>query len=66
MNFDDFKKDVKTQYAIIRCFEVIGEASKRIPDDYKDKYPSIPWRVMAGMRDRYDEKSGPQGYCQAG
>jgi len=31
---------------------VIGEAVKRIPDDFKAKYPSIPWKVMAGMRDR--------------
>jgi len=30
----------------------MGEASKRIPDDYKVKYPLIPWKVMAGMRDR--------------
>jgi uncharacterized protein with HEPN domain len=52
LNFDDFQKDIKTQYAVIRCFEVMGEASKRIPDDYKNKYPSVPWKVMAGMRDR--------------
>jgi uncharacterized protein with HEPN domain len=52
ISIEDFQKDIRTQYAIIRCFEVIGEASKRIPDDYKSKYPSVPWKVMAGMRDR--------------
>ncbi len=52
LSFDDFQKDIKTQYAIIRCFEVIGEATKRIPEDYRNKYQSVPWRVMAGMRDR--------------
>ena len=52
ISFESFRNDIKTQYAVIRCFEVMGEASKRIPDDYKEKYPLIPWRVMAGMRDR--------------
>lgn len=52
LSFDDFRKDIKTQYAIIRCFEVIGEAAKRITDDLKNSYPLIPWKVMAGMRDR--------------
>ena len=52
ITFESFKSDIKTQYAVIRCFEVMGEASKRIPDDYKAKYPLIPWKVMAGMRDR--------------
>jgi len=51
-SFDDFQKDIKTQYAVIRCFEVIGEAVKRIPEEIKNEYPSIPWKVMAGMRDR--------------
>lgn len=35
-----------------RCFEIIGEAVKNIPDELKTKYPSIPWREMAGMRDK--------------
>lgn len=52
LSFDDFQEDIKTQYAIIRCFEVIGEASKRIPEDYRSKYQSVPWKIMAGMRDR--------------
>jgi uncharacterized protein with HEPN domain len=52
LKFEDFQKDIKTQYAVIRCFEVIGEAAKRIPDEYKSQKVSIPWKVMAGMRDR--------------
>ena len=52
LSFNEFENDIKTQYAIIRCFEVIGEASKRIPDEFKNTYPSIPWKIMAGMRDR--------------
>ena len=38
--------------AVIRCIEVIGEATKNIPTDIRDKYQSIPWRDMAGMRDK--------------
>lgn len=59
ITFESFKSDIKTQYAVIRCFEVMGEASKRIPDDYKAKYPLIPWKVMAGMRDMIRLRSSP-------
>ena len=38
--------------AIVRNFEVIGEASKRIPESIKRKYPDIPWKLMSGMRDK--------------
>jgi uncharacterized protein with HEPN domain len=39
------------QDAVIRNFEVIGEAAKRISEEYRDKHPSIPWRALAGFRD---------------
>jgi len=51
-SFSDFDKDEKTQYAVIRCFEVIGEAVKRLPDEFRNLHPQIPWKAMAGMRDR--------------
>ncbi len=47
-----FLKDRKTCDALIRCIEVIGEATENIPDDIRSKYPSIPWRDIAGMRDK--------------
>ncbi len=47
-----FKTDDKTQFAVIRCLEVIGEATKRLPDSLRDTNPEIPWKAMAGMRDR--------------
>ena len=41
----------KTQFVIIRALEIIGEASKKIPDDIKSQYNDVPWREVAGMRD---------------
>lgn len=39
------------QDAVIRNFEIIGEAAKRVPDDYREAHPDIPWRSLAGFRD---------------
>ena len=52
MSLADFQVDEKTQYAVIRCLEVIGEAAKRIPDEFRQGHSNIPWKSMAGMRDR--------------
>lgn len=52
LDYEGFVKDEKIVYAVIRCFEVIGEATKSIPAEYKNKYPSIPWSKMSGMRDK--------------
>lgn len=52
MSFDDFQHDIKTQFAVVRALEIIGEAAKSIPDDLRQKYPHMPWRSMAGMRDK--------------
>ena len=47
-----FLKDRKTQDAVIRNLEIIGEAVKNLPAELTDKYPEIPWKNIAGMRDR--------------
>ena len=49
---DDFLDDETLKRAVVRSLEIIGEATKKIPADFKVKYPSIQWKNMAGMRDR--------------
>ena len=52
MSLSDFLNDEKTQFAAIRCLEIIGEATKRLPEEYRKDNPDIRWKAMAGMRDR--------------
>ena len=52
MGFDAFVADDKTASAVVRKLEIIGEATKNVPDPIRQKYPQVPWRDMAGMRDR--------------
>lgn len=48
-----FLNDTRTVYAVTRCLEIISEASRRLPDDLKARYPSIAWRQMAGAGNVY-------------
>jgi uncharacterized protein with HEPN domain len=52
LNKEDFLNDEVLKRAIIRSLEIIGEATKKIPADFKVKWSSIQWKNMAGMRDR--------------
>ena len=51
MEYDQFFKDHKTLYAVIRALEIIGEAAKNISQEMRQKLPQIPWKEMAGLRD---------------
>jgi|SRR5690606_28011472 len=52
LSYDAFVSDETLKRAVVRSLEIIGEATKKIPLDFRDKYPSINWKSMAGMRDR--------------
>jgi uncharacterized protein with HEPN domain len=52
MSYKKFVADKKTFNAVVRSLEVIGEAAKNVPEEIRSKYPSVPWREMAGMRDK--------------
>ena len=51
LSYEEFRKDDKTVFAVIRALEIIGEAAKKIPNAMRTKYGEIPWKDMAGMRD---------------
>ncbi|MDR4988790.1 MAG: DUF86 domain-containing protein [Bacteroidales bacterium] len=51
-SFEEFRNDYKTVDAVIRNFEIIGEASKNIPTEVKEQYPEVPWAEMYLMRNK--------------
>lgn len=50
--FEDFATDNKTIYAVILALEIIGEATKNLPNSLKTRHPEVPWRDMTGLRDK--------------
>ena len=52
MTFEQFAKDDKTIFAVIRALEIVGEATKHVPKEQRERYPKVPWREMAGIRDK--------------
>ena len=52
MDLNQFTLDEKTVDAVVRNFEIIGEASNRLPKDFKLRHTEIPWRRMVGFRNR--------------
>jgi len=52
LNFENFDSDEVLKKAFVRSLEIIGEAVKNIPSDFRKKYSFVPWREIASMRDR--------------
>ena len=52
MTYDRFLADIKTQDAVVRNLEIIGEATKSLSARLRREYPDVPWKAIAGVRDR--------------
>lgn len=52
LEFEDFLEDEKTRYSVICALEIVGEACKKVPTAVRQRNPQVPWKEMAGMRDR--------------
>ena len=52
MDYAAFEADEKTNFAAVRALEILCKASKKIPPDIRREYPDIPWKEMAGIRDK--------------
>jgi uncharacterized protein with HEPN domain len=52
VTYEDLENDFRINFAVVRALEIIGEATKRLPMALRDEYPDVPWKDMAGMRDR--------------
>ena len=51
VDFDDFASNVEKIRAVTKSLEIVGEAAKHVPESMRERYPGVPWRDIAGMRD---------------
>ncbi|MHB8163616.1 MAG: HepT-like ribonuclease domain-containing protein [Methanoregula sp.] len=51
LSYSEFTADRRRRDAVVRNFEIIGEATKKLPDELKARYPSVAWKQVAGLRD---------------
>ena len=52
LDYPGFQADEKTAFAVVRALEIIGEAAKMVPAPLRKRFPQIPWKSLAGMRDK--------------
>lgn len=52
VTYDQFEDNFRINFAVVRALEIIGEATRRLPMSLRQEYADIPWKNMAGMRDR--------------
>lgn len=52
LHYDAFQRDDKTVFAVVRALEIIGEATKKIPASVRRRHSDVPWKNLAGMRDK--------------
>jgi len=53
LDYESFRDDLRTVFAVTRCREIVSEASRRLPDELKTRHPSIPWKEIAGAGNVY-------------
>jgi uncharacterized protein with HEPN domain len=52
MNRESFQEDERTVDAVVRNLEILGEAARQMPEDFAGRHPTVPWRQIAGLRNR--------------
>lgn len=52
ISFEEFSQDAKTIDAVVRNFEIMGEAAARLPEEFTERYSFVPWSALVGMRNK--------------
>ena len=61
--YEEFIRDERTAFAVVRALEIIGEAAKQIPENFRTGHADVPWRTICGMRDKLIHAYGTVNYA---